>query len=57
MFIVVFRFSARSRTRKKKKARIVACAPAFPAIVEKVAEEKRETLEVELQVSTVPAGT
>lgn len=47
-----FCFTARSKLRNRKKAkraRLVACPPLFPAIIEHVAEEQKEMMEVELQ--------
>lgn len=45
--------SAKSKLRNKKKhkrkGKAVACAPLFPAIIELVAEENKESLEIQLQ--------
>lgn len=46
LFIAV---KAKAKLRNRKKTNQVAIAPLFPAIVELEAEERKETLEVELQ--------
>ncbi|KAL4218272.1 hypothetical protein ACF0H5_023008 [Mactra antiquata] len=50
MLYIAVKARSKLRNRKKaKRARLVACPPLFPAIIERVAEEQKAMKEVELQ--------
>lgn len=49
MLYISVKARSKRRNKKKKKTGNVACAPFFPAIIEREAEEQKAMLEIELQ--------